>query len=322
MTTKEAILDAARAEFAQITGTALSAWGMLPDPAHLAGGGYHCGCQDIIKIGKWATAGSSNADYSVRLERDRVGGNTCMAIDGPPRWGNGGDAAWIRHNNMLQQALAGGDPELGALRAINYTPDGKVKRRYDTNNRAAGIVASTDTVLWHTHYEFWRDTAGTPLLRRTVARMAAIMRAAVVGAPIDVQAKGETPVILATDGKRQFLCWVAGKWGSIEIPPLSATQVQDWAYVARQAGVQVAEGGTAEFDGKYLRKGWTAAVFGPIVKDADPNATIEAIVAGVLAGLPAGSADAVAVRAAVLETLRSDAGQAALVQADEYASDH
>jgi len=181
MTSKEAILDAGRVEFAQITGTALSSWGMLPDQDHLDNGGYHCGCQDIIKIGKWSSAGSSSADYSVRQARDRVGGNVCMAIDGPPKWGKGGDAAWIRHNNLLQQALAAGDAELGALRAINFTPDGKVKRRYDTNNRAQGVISSTDTVLWHTHYEFWRNTAGTSLLRRTIARMGQIMRAAVAG---------------------------------------------------------------------------------------------------------------------------------------------
>lgn len=181
MTTIEPILDAGRRNFARITATPLSQWGMLPNPAHLAGGGYHCGCQDIINIGRWGTAGSSTADYSVRQKRDRVGGNVCMAIDGPPAWGDGGNAAWIRHNNLLQQGLAAGDPELGALRAINYTPDGVVKRRYDTNNRSQGIIPSTDTVLWHTHYEFWRDTEGTSLLRRTIARMGQIMQAAIDG---------------------------------------------------------------------------------------------------------------------------------------------
>lgn len=270
MTNKELILDGARRDFAAITATALSSWGMLPDEDHLDNGGYHCGCQDIIRIGKWATAGSSQADYSVRQERDRVGGNTCMAIDGPPKWGNGGDAAWIRHNNLLQQQLAAGDPELGALRAINYTPDGKVKRRYDTNNRAQGIIPSTDTVLWHTHYEFWRNTAGTDLLRRTVARMALIMRAAIAGTP--VPGEGEEIMILAVGPDGQT--YRSNLLQSFPDPDIRAASLGDLRYVAGQAGVNIAHGprDDAEWDwGGWRRKGWSAAVFGP-VPDLGPKA--------------------------------------------------
>lgn len=277
MTTKELILDDGRKQFAIITGTALSNWGMLPDQEHLEGGGYHCGCGDIIRIGRWSVAGSSNADYSVRQERDRVGGNTCMAIDGPPRWGNGGDAAWIRHNNMLQQAMAAGDPELGALRAINYTPDGKVKRRYDTNNRGQGIIPSTDTVLWHTHYEFWRNTAGTDLLRRTIARMAQIMRLAIVGLPL-VSAEEEVLIIaVGADGKT----YRSNLMQSIPDAAIGPQNMGDLRYVAVQASVKVAQGPKGndpewDWDGNR-RKGWSAAVFGPVVDAATtPHAWAEA----------------------------------------------
>lgn len=303
MATKEAILEAGRGEFAQITGTALSRWGMLPDQSHLDDGGYHCGCQDIIKIGKWATAGSSKADYSVRQERDRVGGNTCMAIDGPPGWGNGGDAAWIRHNNLLQKQLAAGDPELGALRAINYTPDGKVKRRYDTNNRAAGIIPSTDTVLWHTHYEFWRNTAGTALLRRTVARMAVIMRAAIIGIP--VADEGEETMIIAVgpDG----VTYRCNLMESIPDPNLKAANMGDLRYVAVQAAVKIGKGPAGndaewDWDGNR-RKGWSEAVFGPIRRFSAGDVTVELGTDTVVAAL------------------ESAEGQAALVRANETSED-
>lgn len=312
MTTKEAILDGARSEFAQITATALSSWGMLPDPAHLAGGGYHCGCADIIKIGKWATAGSAKADYSVRQARDRVGGNVCMAIDGPPKWGNGGDAAWIRHNNMLQQALAAGDPELGALRAINYTPDGKVKRRYDTNCRSCGIVPSTDTVLWHTHYEFWRDTAGTELLRSTVARMAQIMRAAIIGIPISLEGE-ETMIIAVGPDGTTYRC---NLMESIPDPLLKAQNMGDLRYVAGQAGVKIGKGpggNDPEWDWNGdRRKGWSEVVFGPVRRSVD-TAELAQDLAPLL--------DVAIGDDTVVEALESERGQAALVKAANTAED-
>jgi hypothetical protein len=291
-------LDAGRRQFAQITGTALSNWGMLPDASHKKGGGYHCGCQDIINIGKWATAGSLNADYSVRQERDRVGGNVCMAIDGAPDWGNGGRAAWIRHNNLLQQAMAAKDPELGALRAINYTPDGVVKRRYDTNNRAQGITPSTDTVLWHTHYEFWRNTAGTDLLRRTLNRMAQIMRLAISGGSIvpPVTAIGEDDMAILAEAPDGRLFFCIGGFSH----PIVAGNIGDIKYVAGQGAYSLArnaKGNDAEWtaDG-WVRKGWSPAVFGPIwypdLDKANPHQWTEARrVEAMIQDLPATKAD-------------------------------
>lgn len=150
-----------RARLAARTGVLLSNIGIAPDPAHLEGGGYHCGCQDIKNIGKWGSAGSAQADYSVRQARDRIGGNDSAALDMDDDWPIGGRAAWIRWNNMVVFELMHHPERLGGLRAINFTPDGAVKRRYDSFNSGAGVVSSTDTVLWHTHFEWWRNSIGT-----------------------------------------------------------------------------------------------------------------------------------------------------------------
>lgn len=167
--------------FMAVTGLAGSAVGALPDPAHKTGGGYHCGCQDIINIGRWYVAGSPKADYSVRQARDRVGGNTCSAHDVSFRWPNGGDAAWIRWNNLFLAQLQAADPALLAVRAINFTPDGASRKRYDTNNRAQGVINSTDSVDSHTHIEYWRNTEGTVARGTAMDRIAQLMQTAIWG---------------------------------------------------------------------------------------------------------------------------------------------
>src|SRR4051812_21679588 len=182
-------LDRFRHDLAAIIGVPVSDVGMLPDEEHLEGGGYHCGRRDLLSIGKLhlpavAHVGSGTEDYSVRQLRDRNAvDDRASAVDEPDGWGNGGNAAWIRSNNMILAGMQQADPALAALRGMNFTPDGKVKRRFDTNSRSAGVIASTDTVLWHTHWEFWRDTLGTPVLRRTLARLLTITRAAIGGQP-------------------------------------------------------------------------------------------------------------------------------------------
>lgn len=186
-------LDRFRHDLAALIGVPVSDVGMLPDEDHLEGGGYHCGRKDLVKIGKFhppaaAHIGSGTEDYSVRQLRDR---NTvderAAAVDEPDGWGHGGNTAWVKSNNMILAAMQSGDAGLAALRAMNFTPDGKVKRRYDTNSRSAGVIASTDTVLWHTHWEFWRDTLGTPVLKRTLARLLVIIRAAIEGRPVPLE---------------------------------------------------------------------------------------------------------------------------------------
>jgi hypothetical protein len=148
--------------------------GVLPDQSHLSGGGYHCGPLDIKNIGKLhlpvtSFVGSSTEDYSVRQARDRNyagfelshGSNFASAMDVGDGW-RAGNAAWIRWNNYILADLRANPARIPGLRAFNFTPDGSVKRRYDTNNPSQGVVSSTDTVLWHTHLEWWRDS----ILRR------------------------------------------------------------------------------------------------------------------------------------------------------------
>lgn len=190
-------LDGFRHDLAELIGVPVSEVGMLPDQSHLQGGGYHCGRRDLISIGKFHTPelahiGSATEDYSARQLRDRNAlSDYACAVDEPDGWDNGGNAAWIKANNMILAQMQAGDPALAALRAMNFTPDGKVRRRYDTNSRGAGVIASTDTVLWHTHWEFWRDTLGTPGLRRTLARLLVITRAAIQGRPVPPEGEDE-----------------------------------------------------------------------------------------------------------------------------------
>jgi hypothetical protein len=189
-TTLPADLADGRRQFLEITGLSGDDIGALPDASHKKGGGYHCGCQDIKDIGKWGTAGSSSADYSVRQTRDRIGGNACSAIDVGDNWPRGGRAAWIRFNNLLVTQMRAKDPDLAALRAVNFTPDGVSRKRYDSNNPGAGIVPSTDTVDGHTHLEWWRNTAGTTARARSIARICQIMRAAIYNTALEVATMG------------------------------------------------------------------------------------------------------------------------------------
>lgn len=158
----------------RITGLSGDDVGLLPDPSHKASGGYHCGVQDIINIGRYP-----DRDYSTRQSRDRIGGNVCSAEDIGDDWPKGGRAAWIRFNNLLVAQMIANDPELAALRAINFTPNGTARKRYDTNNRSAGIINSTDTVYMHTHLEWWRNTSGTALRARSLRQIEKIMQAAI-----------------------------------------------------------------------------------------------------------------------------------------------
>jgi len=183
-------LDQFRYDLAELIGVPVREVGMLPDRDHLEGGGYHCGRKDLISIGRYhppaaANVGSGLEDYSARQLRDRLAlDDRAAAVDEPDGWGNGGNTAWIRSNNMILAQMQKADPALAALRAMNFTPDGFLKRRYDTLHPEAGVIPSLDTVRWHTHWEFWRNTLGTAVLRRTLNRLLVIIRAAIEGRPV------------------------------------------------------------------------------------------------------------------------------------------
>jgi hypothetical protein len=149
-----------RQGMANKTGCAVGNIGIGPNEEHLANGGYHCGVQDIKNIGKWGSPGSSSADYSVRQARDRIGGNISSALDMDDDWPHGGRSAWIRWNNYVVADLRADPSRIPGLRGLNFSPDGATKKRYDSNNPGQGIISSTDTVLWHTHLEWWRNSEG------------------------------------------------------------------------------------------------------------------------------------------------------------------
>jgi hypothetical protein len=156
-----------RIELQKRIGNPLGDIGVLPDASHKSSGGYHCGSFDLKNIGRGIPpASGKTTDYSARSNGDPAyykfeiahGSNMASAMDVPGPWFNGGQAAWIRWNNYIVADLRADPSRIPGLRAINFTPDGSVKRRYDSNNPDQGIISSTDTVLWHTHLEWWRDS--------------------------------------------------------------------------------------------------------------------------------------------------------------------
>lgn len=192
-TTMPQDIDDIRHAMAVETGSPLADIGSLPDASHKSSGGYHCGAFDLRAINA-----IGNNDYSIRQPRDRnryyadltAGRNQSSAIDYPNSWPKGGDAAWIRFNVLLRHQLGARDPALAAIRGINYTPNGATKRRFDCLTMTE--TSTTDTVLWHTHIEFWRDFVGDIHRRWAKDRLAAIARAAVTNTPLDAVSAGPT----------------------------------------------------------------------------------------------------------------------------------
>jgi hypothetical protein len=136
--------------------------GIVGDGAHQRTGGYHEGRDVLQAIGRWTSQlrpGDTRLDYSCRLARDLTGlTNSASAVDIGYQWPRGGNAAWLRFNNLLVTALPA-DPALAPIRAVNYSPDGSTKKRRDRQNGWAA-ESTSDTVDVHTHIEFFRDTEG------------------------------------------------------------------------------------------------------------------------------------------------------------------
>jgi hypothetical protein len=161
-----------------LTGLSGNDVGIAPDASHTSG--YHVGCEDIQRAGKW------NSDYSTRQARDRLDGtNLASAMDIGDDWPHGGRAGWLRFNNLLVAQLRARDPGLAAVRAVNFSPDGTLRKRYDSFNAGQGVIDSTDSVYMHTHLEWWRDTAGTPVRARSLVRLGQIISAAIRYEPLE-----------------------------------------------------------------------------------------------------------------------------------------
>lgn len=170
---------------AALTGNPRGNFGSQADESHLSSGGYHCGGLDLKRIN-----GVGRDDYSIRQPRDRTfylweiahSSNLASAIDYDDDWANGGRAAWIRFNNLLRKQLGAKDPALAAVRAMNYSPDGTTKRRFDT--LTGNETSTSDTVTWHTHLELWRDAVNTVSRATALARIEEIAYTAIHQTPL------------------------------------------------------------------------------------------------------------------------------------------
>lgn len=186
------------AEVIPLTGLSGNDVGIAPDPAHLSSGGYHVGCEDIQAIGRW------DRDYSTRQARDRLDGtNASSAMDIGDDWPRGGRPAWLRFNNLLVKQMRAGDPALAALRAVNFSPDGTARKRYDSNNPGQGVIDSTDSVYMHTHLEWWRNTAGLAARARSLLRITLIIDAAIRNVPLE---DDDMTNLGFTDKDGEYLC--------------------------------------------------------------------------------------------------------------------
>ena len=275
-----------RSRLAGETGLSTNDIGIAADQSHLSSGGYHCGGLDLRRIN-----GVGRDDYSIRQPRDRAfynfeithGSNLSSAMDVGDDWPRGGRAAWIRFNNLLRAQLGARDPALAAVRGINYTPNGSSKRRFDS--LTGQETSTTDTVTWHTHIEWWRDTVGTAARAQSIDRIVQIAVAARNNQPVITQ--GDDDMFLRTPNGTIYLA-AGGKTVSVS--------GAEWAGVSPQSFTSVPQSLVDKL----------TAQSGPTAAD---------IAAAVIEALPEGDIDA----AAILSALESDRGQAALVRADETA---
>ena len=199
MTSPPADLLAFRATVQHATGlTDPADVGIVGDGAHQRTGGYHEGRDVLVAIGAFhpsALAGDTREDYSVRLVRDRAGlTDDASAMDIGAQWPNGGRAAWLRFNNLLVTDLWANRPELGCIRAVNYSPDGT--RRLRTDRQHAWVIeSSSDSVDIHTHIEWYRDTVGQR--QACFTRLGVLIQAAVNNTPVSSSRVGDRMIVMA-----------------------------------------------------------------------------------------------------------------------------
>lgn len=212
----------ARARWLTVTGLSGDAIGIVADPRHLAGGGYHCGSLDLKSINAVAAD-----DYSIRQPRDRAyytfevarGGNFAAATDIGDDWPNGGRAAWLRFNNRMRQLLGANHPDAAAIRGMNYSPDGNTRRRYDCLTDKEG--SSSDNVEIHTHFEFWRDTVQTDARARALNLITTAMNWAITGAEPAATNEGTDGMdfFMITDGEHRNGIYWATPEGPFNVQP-------------------------------------------------------------------------------------------------------
>lgn len=209
MTSAPPDLLAFRQNVITLTGLDGVSVGIVGDSTHAATGGYHEGQSALARVGRyhtWAAAGSSGEDYSVRLQRDRNGlTDHASAIDIGYQWPHGGNQAWLRFNALLAADLHAGHPALAAIRAVNYSPDGTLKRRIDREYGFA-VEVSSDSVDIHTHIECYRDTEGRR--QNCLDRLTALIQAAVNNTSPqedDMSAQAESVLLGLAEGLPTFV---------------------------------------------------------------------------------------------------------------------
>lgn len=297
MTTTPADLLGHRSRVMAKTGLRAVEVGIPGDDEHATTGGYHIGKDGLVRIGRFhppptSRVGSSTEDYSARQLRDRVGlTNAASAVDYGDDWPRGGRQAWIRFNNLLYEEMRDRPGNLPALRAINFSRDGRERKRYDQNNRSQGVINSTDTVTNHSHAEFWRDTEGTPARAQTLARIEQLIDAAIGGtAPPPASGPQEED-----EGMLPYLAQAGNQYYRVQdgwSHPLSGLGTVAWMV---KTGVERFQSGNRDpkewrkevFFGDtelWIRQGWNADMGTvPTTAAAVAAATTAAVVASVQA---------------------------------------
>jgi len=308
-----------RARFAAETGCPLADIGIAADVRHLLSGGYHCGGMDLRAIGAVA-----HNDYSIRQGRDRsvynadvaAARNWSSAMDFPDDWPRGGRAAWIRWNNLMRRQLGVNDPALVAVRGMNYSPDGTSKRRYDTLTDQES--STTDTVAWHTHVEWWRDTIAADQRRWATTRIIAMVIAARDNTPLD-------PPPLAPPEGCTGMYWTAKEVPDGTVDAIGTPVTNNSRVVATPAGVFCLEyGEIIDAYGTYpkLFLPMTWARLGKLCNSLQQPAQAT-LSPEQFADFKAGAVPIVhdAAQTGALAALESPEGQALLVQAANTAED-
>lgn len=203
MTNAPADLLSLRSGVRSRTGLSADDTGIIGDDHHECG--YHIGLTALLNRGCYhpgRSAGDEREDYSVRLDRDRHGlTESASAFDLGSAWSSsaGGRAAWLRFNQVFLSELRAGNAELAAIRAVNISTDGSTKHRYDRQSGFA-VQSTADSVLQHTHTEFYRDTEGTQVRARAIAEILRLVDFAIHGGVV-VTGSGGGPGELDVDGR-------------------------------------------------------------------------------------------------------------------------
>ena len=151
MTYAPANLRTLQAFLAAETGLPLVSLGIVGDAKHVTG--YHCGKDRI-----YSPAGKGDADYSVKLARDRAGlTDAASAIDI-------GNFPRLRAMSVwLVEQCKANRPDTRDIREVIYSPDGLVVRRWDNVAKrdylgGTGTGQGDDSHRTHTHISFFRDS--------------------------------------------------------------------------------------------------------------------------------------------------------------------